>query len=199
MLDLNNIKNEEFVVFNGGVAGSVSNVGVTVEKKKSSDHMNAPDYKVIFTDQNGGTCNVGFYYPTKMDNQTKEAFDRGVNMNLRRIREIVDALGLKDYKFPAVSSVKEAYDVFFTVIRDNSEGKLVKVYCNYGTTVRPSIYLSPRFFSFCKENTESQVFLPDNRDVMERIVPDESSNMMSQTSMGAPTPPSDEDDAWLMQ
>jgi uncharacterized protein (DUF736 family) len=42
------------VIFNGGVAGLVNDVKMSVYKKKPDDKENAPDYKITFTDDNGG-------------------------------------------------------------------------------------------------------------------------------------------------
>ena len=53
------------VIFNNGVAGLVEDVKMSVYKKKPEDKENAPDYKVTFTDNNGGECSTSYWYVTK--------------------------------------------------------------------------------------------------------------------------------------
>ena len=50
------------VIFNGGNAGIAENVTLTINKKKPEDKEGSPDYKLTFTDENGGSCNSSFWY-----------------------------------------------------------------------------------------------------------------------------------------
>ena len=52
-------------IFNGGNAGTVENVKVSLVKKSAEDKEMAPDYKILFTDSNGASCNTPLWYVTK--------------------------------------------------------------------------------------------------------------------------------------
>jgi len=56
---------EAAVIFNNGEAGIAENVTLTVNKKKPEDKEGSPDYKLTFTDENGGSCNSSFWYVEK--------------------------------------------------------------------------------------------------------------------------------------
>ena len=55
-------------IFNGGNAGTVENVKVSLVKKSAEDKEMAPDYKIIFTDNNGASCNTPLWYVSKFAN-----------------------------------------------------------------------------------------------------------------------------------
>jgi hypothetical protein len=63
MFNLNDEKefNTGVSILNGGNAGLVKDVTITVEKKQ--DTSNKPDYQLVVTDKQG-SINEGFYYPT---------------------------------------------------------------------------------------------------------------------------------------
>jgi len=54
---------KEVIIFNEGKAGVVCGVKMSIEKKSEEAGSNFPDYKVIFSDNNGGSVDRGFYYP----------------------------------------------------------------------------------------------------------------------------------------
>jgi hypothetical protein len=160
-------------IFNGGVAGKVNNVGISVDRKKSTDPDNSPDYKVYFKDAQGALINQGFYY-----HKDNEMYDEKRNKDLEvylvsRVLSIAKAVVGKDYTFAEYQTSKEAIDGLFKLINENSADKTVNVFVTYGTTTKPSQYLGLRYFNFVESTDASPSRLvKNNTDQMERIVAD---------------------------
>lgn len=174
MFDLNSSEFQGTSVFNGGNAGLVKNVEISVEKKQ--DDSNNPDYKIIAKDSLG-TINVGFYYVTANQNKTDEENIRYAKMQVGRVLHAAKAVVGADYKFPVISSSKEAYDVLFKLIMDNIEGKKFNIYASYGTNDRPSKYLGFRYFNFIEPaDTNPTTLYPKNTDLLTKPVQDDDSN-----------------------
>ena len=174
MFDLNASEFQGSSIFNGGRAGIVKNVELIIEKK--SDESNNPDYKVIAKDALG-SVNAGFYYPTNNENKTAAENEKWAKMQVSRVVHIAKAVMGAGYQFPAVSGAKQAYDVLFKLIADNSKGKKFNVYVTYGTTDKPSKYLGFRFFGFVEPaENEQTTLVPNAKDLLERVVEDSSSN-----------------------
>lgn len=180
MFDLNDDK--QFAgapaIFNGGVAGLVKDVKVSVEKKASSDTSQSPDYKVFFEDDNG-KINEGFYYfkakPQNDEEKNKAAEKRLVG----RVLSIAKAVLGRDYVFPDVTGKTsgQVMDLLFDLINKNKEGKLVNVYTNYGNKGYASQYLGVRYFGFIEPaGTEPTTLKPNSDDILERIQPDSKDN-----------------------
>lgn len=145
MFDLNGKEFQGNTIFNGGVAGLVKNVEISIEKKQ--DDSNTPDYKLIVTD-GSSSINAGFYYVTPNPSKSEEDNAKYSRQQVSRVLHIARAVLGKDYKFPNVSNAKEAYDVLFKLVADNCAGKKFNVYATYGTDSRPSKYLGLRYFNF---------------------------------------------------
>jgi hypothetical protein len=172
MFDLNGNEFQENSIFNGGNAGLVKNIDISIEKK--TDSGNTPDYKLVAKDA-GGTVNVGFYYITPNPQKTEEENAKWEKLNVSRVVHIARAVMGKDYTFPSVTSAKQAYDVLFDLISKNCINKKFNVYVTYGTTNKPSKYLGFRFFSFIESSdNESSTLLHKAGDLLER--PTEDSN-----------------------
>lgn len=174
MFDLNGSEFQGSSIFNGGNAGLVKNVDISVEKKQ--DEGNTPDYKLIATDS-AGSINVGFYYVTPNSAKNEEENAKYATMQVSRVVHIAKAVMGADYKFPAVTSAKEAYDVLFKLVMDNAAGKKFNVYTTYGTKDRPSKYLGFRFFSFIESaDNNPTTLLNKHVDLLERVVEDSDSS-----------------------
>lgn len=162
-------------VFNNGNTGKVENVKMTVTRKSATDNDNAPDYKLIFTDLAGGQLNTGFYY-----HKDNELYDEKRNRDLEtwavsRVLSAAKAVVPNDFVFPEVANSKEAFDSLFTIIKNNSEGKLLRLYVTYGTKTKPSQYLGTRFFNYIESmdvpsNMSKLMF--SNNDQMEKLEAD---------------------------
>jgi len=203
-----NLNGEEFkstaaVVFNNGEAGKVENVRLSVEKKASDAPDNAPEYKVIFTDESNASINMGIYYPTPNPMYDEVKNDSLQKLSVGRVLSIARAVMGADYQFPTVSTAKEAIDVCMKLIAQNCEGKRVNVFVTYGTVGKPNKYLGIyKNFDFIEEygtkvsrlrptfnpNPEKQKY----NDLMERIVEDESS-----TERSVQEPAINKEQSWL--
>jgi hypothetical protein len=194
MIDLNSKQfNSVSKIFNDGNAGKVDNVTLDVEKKKAGDNEKAPDYKLIVKDEAGNTINAGFYYPTKDPSKTEEANQKYANMQVSRVVHIARAVVGKDYDFPAVKSVKEAYDTLFKIIKDEAGEKKFSVFVTYGSKTYAKKFLELRFFNFIEPaGTTPSRLKPTDSDLMERINPDSIS-----TGGATATDAGVEDEEWL--
>jgi len=175
MFDLNGKDFQTKTIFNNGKAGLVRNVEISIEEKQGEG--NTPDYKLIVTDELG-SINSGFYYITPNPQKSQEENERWEKLMVGRVLHIAKAVVGDDYTFPSISSSKEAYDVLFKIIKENSANKKFNIYTNYGTTNRPSKYLSIRFFNFIEPANDgsSTVLKASNSDLLEQVQPDKPSD-----------------------
>ena len=162
-------------VFNNGNTGKVENVKMSVTKKTAADPDNSPDFKLIFTDTTGGQINTGFYYH-KDNEMADEKRNRDMETWLvSRVLSAAKAVVPADFTFPEVTTSKEALNSLFKIINDNAASTLVNVYVTYGTTAKPSQYLSTRYFNFV-ENASTPANMtrlkPSANDMMEKLVAD---------------------------
>ena len=162
-------------IFNNGNTWKVENVKMTVAKKTAADPDNGPDFKLIFTDTTGGQINTGFYYH-KDNEMADEKRNRDMETWLvSRVLSAAKAVVPADFTFPEVTTSKEALNSLFKIINDNAASTLVNVYVTYGTTAKPSQYLSTRYFNFV-ENASTPANMtrlkPSANDMMEKLVAD---------------------------
>lgn len=193
MIDLNGeeFKSQNVLIFNNGVAGRAENVSINVERKGPEGQDNAPEYKVIFTDDLGASINMGIYYPTpnsQFDDAKNESLAR---LNVGKVLSIAKSVLGNDYVFPAVSGSKEAIDVILKLTKDNCDGKKVNIFPTYGTKGSPKKYLGIyKNFDFIEaaRTTNSRLRQTINvdpsksqyNDLMERIVEDAENNENSE-------------------
>ena len=177
-----NLNGEEFksqsvVIFNNGEAGKVENVSIKVEKRKVDEPDNAPDFKVIFTDNNNASVNLGIYYPNEQstEGQTK--------MTVGKCLAIARAVLGNEYIFPEVKSTKEAVDVCMSLTAKAQENAKVNVFVTYGTVGAPKKYIGVyKNFDFIEavgtvgsKLRRTNNPLPEKsqyNDLMERIIED---------------------------
>lgn len=174
MFDLNGKEFQGNTIFNGGVAGLVKNVEISIDKKEGEG--NTPDYKLVVTD-GSSSINSGFYYVTPNPAKSDEDNAKYSRQQVSRVLHVARAVLGKDYQFPAVSGAKEAYDVLFKLIADNCKGKKFNVYATYGTDNRPSKYLGLRYFNFIEpaENAVSTLRM-GKTDLLEKLEEDAHTN-----------------------
>jgi hypothetical protein len=197
-----NLNGEEFksqsvVIFNNGEAGKVENVAINVEKKTADMADNAPDYKVIFTDNNKAQVNMGIYYPTpnaQFDDAKNESLAK---LSVGKVLSIARSVLGKDYEFPAVNSTKEAVDICMKLTAQNAASKKVNVFVTYGTMGSPKKYLGIyKNFDFIEEAGASPSRLrqtsnpskPQYNDLMERVVEDDVQAPVSLEPNGTTAP-----------
>jgi len=177
-----NLNGEEFksqsvVIFNNGEAGKVENVSIKVEKRKVDEPDNAPDFKVIFTDNNNASVNLGIYYPNE------QSTERQTKMTVGKCLAIARAVLGNEYIFPEVKSTKEAVDVCMSLTAKAQENAKVNVFVTYGTVGAPKKYIGVyKNFDFIEavgtvgsKLRRTNNPLPEKsqyNDLMERIVED---------------------------
>jgi uncharacterized protein (DUF736 family) len=130
-------------IFNGGVAGIVENVTVTLEKKKPEDKEGSPDYKVIFTDSSGASCNTPFWY-VKEATQYKSV-EQQVLAQGKVLKHLVHALHDPTYVFPSFETAEAMLNGCMKIIRDSLNPALkFRIFANYGSTSSIKKFLQPR-------------------------------------------------------
>jgi len=164
-------------IFNDGVAGTVRNVEIKVEKRGNDVPETYPDFKVEVTDANGGKINQGFYYFTPNPQSDADYNKKRETQEVSRVLHLAKAVMGSDYTFPAVNSAREAYDVLFKLVADNSAGKKFNVFTTYGTISRPNKkgFMGLRYFNFIEPSGESTRFRVGPQDLMSRVEADSPS------------------------
>lgn len=165
-------------IFNGGNAGVVL-CSVSVETKKPTDHVNAPDYKIILTDENGGQINEGFYNIAEADQGTEDAPSGRLKFARQKLFHLTN--GIFAGKFEA----KESYPSYEACLKDvmlqvfkEAKNKKYRVIVNYGNIGKDgkdysSQYLQTRGFGHYIEREDMPLTLqPQKNELQERIVMD---------------------------
>jgi len=131
-------------VFNNGNAGVVENVTVSVKKKTAEDKENAPDYKLVFTDANGGSCDMSFWYVTAATEYS--SIEEQVKKQGTKMKHVIHAIYGQDYQIPVnATNAKELLDQSMKVIRDGLQNPAkFRVFANYGTNSSVKNYIQPR-------------------------------------------------------
>ena len=146
MINLNDAsfdaKTSDVVIFNNGDAGLVENVTMTVAKRKPEDKENAPEYKLTFTDANGGSCNTSFWY---VDKATAYAtVDEQIVKQGKILKHILHAVYGADYQLPSFQDAKGMLDGCMKLIREGAGSGKFRIFANYGTPEYPKQYIQPR-------------------------------------------------------
>ena len=163
------------VIFNGGKAGVTEQVTVTVDKKTTEDKEMAPDYKVVFTDKNGGTCNMPLWYVSKATQwQSVEQLIKKQGKVLKHLLHC--ALG-PNAQLPVVNSAQAMLDESMKMLKAALPNLgHVSVFANYGTQEYRKKYIQIRtwvpFVESMNVAAESSVLRPTDIDGMERLVED---------------------------
>lgn len=195
-IDLNGREFEGTTIFNGGNAGLVKDVTITVTKRQVDEPENYPDYKLVVKDTSNAEVSQGFYYFTPNPQKDEAYNEKRATQEVSRVLHLARAVMGRDYNFPTdISTVKEAYDVLFSLVKDNAEGKKFNVFVTYGTTQRPSKFLGLRYFDYIEIAGDSSRLVVKRADNMERVVAD-SPMAPEATSNIMPTPEKKSED-WL--
>ena len=146
MIDLNN---DEFdggnnvAIFNGGTAGIVDNVTLTIEKKKADAKEGSPDYKLIFTDASGATCNNALWFVTK---PTEHAdLDKLTNKQGKILKHVAHAVLGDDFSFPQFGDATAMLNGIMKLVKEGlPTAGTFRIFANYGATISPKAYIQPR-------------------------------------------------------
>lgn len=146
MINLNDTSfdaKEGSVIFNNGNAGVAENVAMSVVKRKPEDKENAPEYKLVFTDENGGACNSSFWYVEKAT--AYASVEDQIKKQGTVLKHVIHSIYGGNYQLPSFNSAKEMLDGCMKIIRDGlaSAGKF-RVFANYGSTQSVKNYIQPR-------------------------------------------------------
>lgn len=158
-------------IFNNGTAGIVENVKLSVRKKTAEDKDRAPDYKLTYTDANGGEVNTAFWYVTEgTDYATVE---QQIQKQGKVLKHLIHAVYGADYEFPNYPNATAMLDGVMKLLKDGSGGTY-RVFANYGSTMGVKEYIQVRSwvpFIEAMDVTDSRL-KPGNIDAMERLVAD---------------------------
>lgn len=166
---------EGVAIFNGGNAGVAENVTLTIEKRKADEKDTAPEYKVVFTDESGASCNIPFWYiteDTKYDTVDQQIIKKG-----KVFKHLIHAMYGPDYTIPNFKNAKELLDGIMKLLREGSAsaGKF-RVFVNYGTKEHSKKFIQPRswvpFMESMNISTTDTRLVPGDLDCMVRIQED---------------------------
>jgi len=165
---------QESKIINNGNAGVVSNVSIEVLRKTEEHVKDYPDFKIIFSEQNGASIDIGVYYFKNKDFETEVERSKRTNNYLLRLMHIVKAVkGLDFAPSQGFTSVKEATEFCIDTIEKNSSNKLFNIFITFGTLTYPSKrgFLEVRFnIPFIKniEDTLTLPLIPFKEDIMDK-------------------------------
>jgi len=179
-------------IFNGGNAGLVDNVSISVEKKKADDKNTAPDYKLVFTDASGASCNNSFWYITE-DTKFSTVDEQVMKMG-KICKHLLHAIYGADFEIPAFADAKAMLDGTMKLVREGlpNAGKF-RIFANYGTKQYCKSFIQPR--SWVPFMESMNVAIEDTRlkasdlDAMVRLEQDGKPN-------GAAASTASDDDDW---
>ena len=162
-------------IFNDGNAGIAENVTISVERKKPEDKETAPDYKLVFKGENGGTCNTAFWHITQ-DTQFKTV-DQQTEAMGKVCKHLLHAIYGADYEIPSFQSAKDMLDGTMKLVNDGVKaGPLFRIWANYGTPKSVKKYIQPRtwvpFMEPMAVALEDTRLVKGNYDAMERLQED---------------------------
>jgi len=162
-------------IFNGGNAGTVENVKVSLVRKSAEDKEMAPDYKIIFTDNNGAACNTPLWYVSKATQwQTVEQLIKKQGKILKHLLHC--ALG-PNAQLPVVSSAEAMLDESMKMLKTALPNLgSVRVFANYGTNDYRKKYIQIRswvpFVESMSVPADASNLKPGDLDGMTRLVED---------------------------
>jgi hypothetical protein len=164
-------------IFNDGKAGLVENVSMSVSKKKPEDKENAPDYKVVFTDANGGECSTSYWYVTKATEYA--SIEDQIKKQGTAMKHIIHAVYGKDFQIPVnATTPQQLLDQSMKLIREGlASGAKFRIFATYGTLNSRKEYIQPRSWVPFVENmthpgTDTSLKVSANVDAIERLTKD---------------------------
>jgi hypothetical protein len=174
---------EGAAIFNNGKAGIAENVVVAVAKKKPEDKPNSPDYKLTFTDANGGSCNTSFWYVEKATEYA--SIEEQVQKQGKILKHVIHAIYGSNYQFASgFDSARALLDGCMKIIRDGlASGVKFRVFANYGSTQSVKQYIQPRswvpFMEPMSVDIAETRLKAGNIDAMDRVEKDNFSSTPS--------------------
>jgi hypothetical protein len=161
-------------IFNDGNAGLVNDLKMSVYKKTKEDKPNAPDYKIIFSDKNGGECSTSYWYVTQ-DTQYNTV-DEQVRKQGKSMKHIIHAIYGADHQIGfKAENATQLLDQAMKYIKDGlaNAGKF-RIFATYGTLNATKKYIQPRSWvpfveSMSVDETSTRLKLAPTVDAITRI------------------------------
>lgn len=187
-----NLNNDEFdasegaAIFNNGKAGIAENVTLSLEKKKPEDKEKAPDYKIVFTDENGGSCNYSLWY---VESETQySSVEEQIKKQGKVLKHLAHAILGEGFQFPEFANAKGMLDGVMKAIKGGLKpGLKFRVFANYGAGKYTKLYIQPRtwvpFLEPMSVDIEETRLKQGNLDVMSRLESDNDSSESTSDSM----------------
>lgn len=178
--------------FNGGVAGVVENVKISLEKKKPEDKEKAPDYKVVFTDANGAKAEMPFWYIKEATSY--KSVDQLVQAQGKVLKHLIHAVLGSSTQFPPFNNPVEMLDGCLKLMKTKQNpNDLFRAFANYGTPDYPKSFIQIRTWVPFVEigSAEAGRLVAGNNDNLVRLQPDNA----GATSAGS-APAADANDGW---
>lgn len=130
---------QENKIINNGRAGKVQGVSLKLIRKTANNHKSFPDFKIVFSEKNGATIDIGIYYFQDKDFETEKEINIRRNRYLLRLMHITKAvMGIDFNPTNEFSNMKEATDFCVENIEKNSSNKLFNIFITFGTIKYPS-------------------------------------------------------------
>ena len=191
MINLNDASfdaSEGKAIFNDGNAGIAENVTLSISKKKPEDKEGSPDYKLTFTDANGGSCNSSYWYVEKATEYS--TIEEQISKQGKVMKHVIHTIYGNTYQFPNFNSAREMLDGCMKIIRDGlASGPKFRVFANYGTTSSVKNYIQPRswvpFIESMSVDIADTRLKPGNLDAMAKMQADTIS--VNTTAAAAPS------------
>jgi hypothetical protein len=191
MIDLNESSYDgggDVSIFNDGNAGVVENVTLSIIKKGKDDKETAPEYKLVFTDESGASCNMAFWYITE-DTAFKTVTEQEQRLG-KIMKHVAHVILGNDFTFPKFENGKQLLDGMMKLFNKGLSGApKIRVFANYGVNDFPKEYIQIRTWVPFMESmdTEAGKLKAGSLDCMVRLKAD------------APVPAgedSEDDEAW---
>lgn len=171
MIRLDEIRENK--VINNGNAGEVKGVTLEVMRKTEEHNKYFPDFKLIFSEENGANIDIGLYYFQDKDYETQKERNSRRNRYLFRLMHIVKAVKGNDFSpTQEFKSMEEAVDFCINTIEENSSGKLFDIFITFGTDKYPSKkgFLEVRYNTPFIKNSEVSTpsLVPEHGDILDK-------------------------------
>lgn len=185
---------QEVSIFNNGLPGVVNNVSVTVEKKSEQDKDTAPDYKVVFTDSNGSSANMPFWYIKEAT--SRKSIDQQIDKQGQILKHLTKTICGESYTFPDYDNATQMLDGVMKTIRSNSGDQKFRTFANFGNSYKKGAYIGVRdfvpFIESMNVPIENTILKADPFDSMEAVKKD----VVNSNSGSSDNSANEEDEEW---
>jgi len=126
---------ESKLIFNNGDAGVARECKCRIQKRTADDNINAPLYKLFFTDKNGAEINRGIFETTIKTTDASKVF------LVKECRHLLSQCGLEIEKDREFSNENEILNYAMVSCKDVIKDIKFGVAVCYGTVKKPNSFL----------------------------------------------------------